>query len=461
MHDLTKVETFQSKVTLEQIENAVSALGELLKGLVGTPEPGQAEGMEETPQRFIKALFEQTQGYLESPGDILAKRFEETSSEMIIVGDIDFTSVCLVGSTFIETPRGRIPINKLNNGDFVYCWDEDKNSMTLTRCKNPRVTAKDQLLVRVYTDKDTVLCTAKHRFLTHNRGWVCADELRAGDSVVALNKGAVKQGKDLRVTIQDPSNREKCVHEHKLVYETLNGNLPKGALVHHLNKKGYDNRPENLTRLLRADHSRLHRLEDGPTGFALFTDEQRREMKARQVEGIRESQTEEVKKRRSQSLRRYWNSLSSEQRAERNHRVLGVEATGWREDVWCMDVPEYENFVANGMVVHNCEHHLLPFIGTAHVAYIPDGPVVGLSKIPRLVDCFARRLQIQERMSRQIADALVENLNPLGVGVILKARHQCMSCRGVRKAGAYMITSTLRGVFMDDSQVRAEFLRLT
>lgn len=110
-----------------------------------------------------------------------------------------------------------------------------------------------------------------------------------------------------------------------------------------------------------------------------------------------------------------------------------------------------------------CEHHLLPFVGKAHVAYIPSigGSVVGLSKIPRLVDCFARRLQIQERMTQQIADAMDEHLEPMGVGVIIQAEHQCMSCRGVRKAGASMITSALKGEFMTDPQVRAEFLRLT
>lgn len=104
-----------------------------------------------------------------------------------------------------------------------------------------------------------------------------------------------------------------------------------------------------------------------------------------------------------------------------------------------------------------CEHHLLPFVGIAHVAYIPSGPVVGLSKIPRLVDCYARRFQLQERMTQQIADAMVEHLQPKGVGVVIQAQHQCMSCRGVRKAGASMITSALRGDFMEP-EVRAEFL---
>lgn len=105
-----------------------------------------------------------------------------------------------------------------------------------------------------------------------------------------------------------------------------------------------------------------------------------------------------------------------------------------------------------------CEHHLLPFTGTATVGYVPDRDVVGLSKIPRLVDAFARRLQVQERMTLQIAETLDESLHPLGVGVIVEARHSCMGCRGVRKPSAEMVTSAMLGVFRDKPEARAEFL---
>lgn len=106
-----------------------------------------------------------------------------------------------------------------------------------------------------------------------------------------------------------------------------------------------------------------------------------------------------------------------------------------------------------------CEHHLLPFIGKATVGYVPTGKVVGLSKIPRLVDCFAHRFQLQERMAVEIADAMETHLKPLGVGVIIEAKHQCMSCRGVKKPGASMVTSVLRGKFKADPTVRAEFMK--
>lgn len=107
-----------------------------------------------------------------------------------------------------------------------------------------------------------------------------------------------------------------------------------------------------------------------------------------------------------------------------------------------------------------CEHHLIPFYGRAHVAYIPDGRIVGLSKLPRVVDVFARRLQVQERLTEQIAQALCDILEPRGVGVVIEAYHLCMMMRGVQKQNSRTITSALRGVFRDDAKTRDEFLRL-
>lgn len=105
-----------------------------------------------------------------------------------------------------------------------------------------------------------------------------------------------------------------------------------------------------------------------------------------------------------------------------------------------------------------CEHHLLPFMGQIHVAYVPNGKVVGLSKIPRIVEMFARRLQVQERMTVQIADFIDEHLQPAGVAVVAEGMHLCSVMRGVKKANASMITSAMRGVFRDDQKTRAEFM---
>src|SRR6266699_5055230 len=107
-----------------------------------------------------------------------------------------------------------------------------------------------------------------------------------------------------------------------------------------------------------------------------------------------------------------------------------------------------------------CEHHLLPFIGRAHVAYIPNGKVIGLSKVARLVDVFARRLQIQENLTVQIADALMKTLRPAGVGIVVEAKHLCMMMRGVEKQNSIMKTSCLLGSFKEDARTRSEFLAL-
>jgi GTP cyclohydrolase I len=107
-----------------------------------------------------------------------------------------------------------------------------------------------------------------------------------------------------------------------------------------------------------------------------------------------------------------------------------------------------------------CEHHLLPFFGKVHIAYIPNGRIVGLSKLPRVVEIFARRLQVQERMTEQIATALMEVLQPQGVGVIVEAAHLCMMMRGVEKQNSRTLTSAMKGVFLEDLRTREEFLRL-
>lgn len=131
-------------------------------------------------------------------------------------------------------------------------------------------------------------------------------------------------------------------------------------------------------------------------------------------------------------------------------KVFEDGAEGYDEMVMVKDIPIYSQ----------CEHHLESIFGTATIAYIPDGKIVGLSKLSRLADAFARRLQVQERLTSQIADALVTHLNPKGVGVIIKARHMCMEARGLRQQGHHTVTSALRGVIKFDPTARAEFLSL-
>lgn len=142
-----------------------------------------------------------------------------------------------------------------------------------------------------------------------------------------------------------------------------------------------------------------------------------------------------------------------------------MEATGGygvdvSKVIQLFDEPCEDMVVVTGVRFNStCEHHLMPFFGTASVGYVPSGKVIGLSKLPRVVEVFARRFQVQERLTRQVADAVYEASEPRGVGVVMRAEHTCMSCRGVRKTGD-TVTSSMLGVFRDDPKVRAEFLAL-
>ena len=151
---------------------------------------------------------------------------------------------------------------------------------------------------------------------------------------------------------------------------------------------------------------------------------------------------------------------------ERIEKALEFLTKGYREDPKdvlhgaLFDVAYDEMVIVKDIEMYSlCEHHMLPFFGKVHVAYIPDGKVIGLSKAPRLVDVFARRLQVQERLTRQIAEAIQEAIHPQGVGVVIEARHLCMMMRGVEKQNSSTVTSAMLGVFQKQ-KTRAEFLSL-
>jgi GTP cyclohydrolase I len=155
-----------------------------------------------------------------------------------------------------------------------------------------------------------------------------------------------------------------------------------------------------------------------------------------------------------------------ERTPERVEKALEFLTKGYREDPTAIlqdalfDVDYDEMVIVKDIEMFSlCEHHMLPFFGKVHVAYIPNGKVIGLSKIARLVEVFARRLQVQERLTRQIADAIDEAIHPQGVGVVIEARHLCMMMRGVEKQNSSTVTSAMVGVFQNQN-TRAEFLSL-
>jgi len=145
----------------------------------------------------------------------------------------------------------------------------------------------------------------------------------------------------------------------------------------------------------------------------------------------------------------YAELLAGKEHTPEEH-LTSVFRENYDEVVLLKDVPFYSM----------CEHHMMPFIGKAHIAYLPDGCVLGVSKLARIFDCFARQLQVQERLTSQVADFLMNNLKPLGAAVVIESSHSCMTIRGIRKPGSVMVTSALRGIFKKDSRSRSEVLSL-
>jgi GTP cyclohydrolase I len=165
---------------------------------------------------------------------------------------------------------------------------------------------------------------------------------------------------------------------------------------------------------------------------------------------VGEDPTREGLRKTPERVARMYGELLGGTFEDPNVHIRSVFTEKYDEIVLLRDIPFYSI----------CEHHLLPFIGKAHVAYLPTGQVLGVSKLARIVDNFAHRLQAQERLTGQIADFLMQNVKPMGVAVVLQASHSCMTIRGIRKPGSMMVTSALRGIFKKDARSRNEVLSL-
>lgn len=420
------------------------------------------EGLARTPQRLYDALNFWTQGYNADPEKVL-KSFEDGAehyNDMVFQGGIPIYSLCVVGSTFVETPRGRVPISQLKSGDWVYTINPNTMQLGLTQCKAPRVTRRRAELVRVYTDNDAVICTPDHQFLTTDGEFIAAADLRSATRLASLyrrlnynKKGHVdlvasrwtRHDNGLIMTEQSTG----ACPEHRFVAAAL-GQLTafnQHMIPHHKDEVPWNNDPENLELVTTSEHNKRHartlKLKDNP----------KRKARAAVASGRTETRI-----KRSTSVTEYWRKVRAGE-ITRNHTVVGVNPLPYKEDVWCMTVPDTHTFFANGIAVHNCEHHITPFFGVAHIGYIPNGKIVGLSKLARVAEVFTRRFQVQERLTRQIADALEKHVQTTAVGVVLRCRHLCMESRGVQKVGTVTYTSALLGKFKQDLAAREEFLR--
>jgi GTP cyclohydrolase I len=214
--------------------------------------------------------------------------------------------------------------------------------------------------------------------------------------------------------------------------------LPSGA--DQLESGAYSGEPVDWDREQTADKPAA----GGPDGVGEI------ERSVREIlVGIGEDPDREGLLRTPARMRQMWLELSRGYRVDADKLINGaVFDVGYSEMVVIKGIPFYSL----------CEHHMLPFFGVASVGYLPRGRVIGLSKIPRIVEMYARRLQVQERMTQQIADFLQERLNPYGVGVVVEAEHLCLAMRGVQKGGATMVTSSVLGTFRSSKETRDEFM---
>jgi GTP cyclohydrolase I len=168
------------------------------------------------------------------------------------------------------------------------------------------------------------------------------------------------------------------------------------------------------------------------------------------LDAVGENPNREGLKATPERVARMYAELLSGMNEDPQYHLKSAFTENYDEIVLLRDIPFYSM----------CEHHLMPFIGKAHVAYLPAGKVLGVSKLARIVDCFAKRLQLQERLTAQIADSLMEGLEPQGVAVVLEASHSCMTIRGIKKPGSVMVTSAVRGIFKKDPRTRNEVMSL-
>jgi GTP cyclohydrolase I len=385
----------------------IAALVEKLLTELG--EDAQRAGLERTPERVEKALRYLTSGYGQDLNAILNDAlFVENYDEMVVVKDIDFFSLCVPSTQVVDAVGGAKPARLVAVGDRLWTLDQG----TLRETTVTRVTARrTRDVVEVRTTGGSFRVTPDHPVMTDS-GWQEAQRLLPGTNVEWIDPKTLSR----RPYGPRPGGPVGDV----LGAIASDGSLPDGR------RTCLTVRSEPLAEKVRAMVTEAFPGWYGKHGF-----HQEREFYLPADGG-------------------YCHVLEV-----RAHPLAETPHT-----VYSFTCAPYPSFLVAGHLTHNCEHHLLPFFGKAHVAYMPSQKIVGLSKIPRLVEMFSRRLQVQERLTTQIANTLNEALQPRGVAVVMEAMHLCMLMRGVEKQNSKAITSAMLGMFRDRPETRAEFMEL-
>jgi GTP cyclohydrolase I len=364
-----------------------------------------------------------TKGYAEKPEAVLSDAlFEESHKNMVLVKDIEVYSMCVPSKQIVNAVDGVKPAARVRVGDRLWTLHDGRVAQTTVIEVSSRP-VRD--LVEVETDEGTFRVTPDHPVATPS-GWVEAQDLEG-------------------CAVEWTSPRSLCrrrftpIVGYELGYSIgavcSDGTVGERSLSLVVNDQEFADaidarftpRESGVSKLYVTD--RWNR--PGWYGKHGFQQEDHRTT-------LVESRFVAV-------------------RAVRHVRAHGKKPVR----VYSYRCAPHSTFLVAGHLTHNCEHHLLPFFGKAHVAYVPNGRIVGLSKLARLVEVFARRFQVQERMTEQIAQAIWSTIEPQGVAVVVEAYHLCMMMRGVEKQNSKTITSAMRGVFLEDQRTRDEFLRLT
>jgi len=390
--------------------------------LIAVGEDPDREGLQRTPARVARAYAELFAGLRVDPRQVLTTAFEANHEELVLVRDIEVFSLCVPGEQLVNVVGGARPARDVMVGDQLWTLVDGEVRRTDVTDIGVR---KTRQLVEVTTARGAVRTTPDHPFATAD-GWVEAKDL-AGQVVEWTSPRRLRRGRHAPA-VNDRGNVATRV----------------AAIAR---PSGYPGRPTpgSRVRVVGGDgHGRIVVSGYVPSLASTFSiaDGWARKHGFRQEDhrtALHESEWVRVKD------------------------VRPVDATGDEPfAVYSFTCEPFPTYLVDGHLTHNCEHHLLPFIGTAHIGYIPGehGRITGLSKLARMVEVFARRPQVQERLTAQIADLLLERLDPRGVIAVLECEHMCIAMRGIQKAGSRTITSAVRGLFQYDAKSRAEAMSL-
>jgi GTP cyclohydrolase I len=410
------------RVDLEKIERGVRLI------LEGIGEDLGRAGLHDTPSRVARMWEEITSGLRTDPTEALQVVFEEGHDEMVMVRDIPMYSLCVPSRQTVNVVGGQKRARDVQVGDELW-------TLVNGRAQPTRVTRvqgrKTRELVEVRTEEGVFRVTPDHPFATP-QGWTEAKDL----------PGTFVEWTAPR-SLRRPRHIPSVGYEFAVGANCADGTVSERYISLVVNDEEYAKRFAVAMERAFGVTTRLEPVER-PSGY----------LKRPVADSWMRRHGFGRESHRSDLIESRWVPVED---------VRPIHANGKEPfTVYSFTCEPHPTFLISGHLGHNCEHHLVPFIGKAHVAYIPNvqGKLTGLSKLARLVDGLARRPQVQERLTAQIADAMVERLEPRGALVVIEAEHLCMSMRGVRKPGAITVTSAVRGSFRDSMSTRLEAMNL-